>query len=120
MTRFTEAQWERLRSLLDEQEARVQRQLSTLGASVVPVPREAPLENADLADEEAGDQTNDVMLARYRSELAQLSAARERMQQHHYGNCADCGEAIPFLRLQAQPTATCCLSCQTAREHRRA
>lgn len=54
MTRFTEAQWKRLRSLLDEQEARVQRQLSALGASVVPMPREAPFENADLADEEAG------------------------------------------------------------------
>lgn len=118
MTRFTEAQWKRLRSLLDEEEARVQRQLSALGPSVVPVPREAPFENADLADEEAGDQTNDVMLARYRSELEQLNAARERMQQNSYGICVDCGEAIPFLRLQAQPTATRCLPCQTARERR--
>ena len=118
MSRFTEAQWKRLRSLLDEQEARVRRQLSALGAAGVPAPREAPLENADLADEEAGDQTNDVMLAHYRSELEQLDAARERMQQHSYGICVDCGEAIPFLRLQAQPTAMCCLPCQTARERR--
>ncbi|MGC8213155.1 TraR/DksA family transcriptional regulator [Ralstonia pseudosolanacearum] len=116
MSRFTEAQWKRLRTLLDEQEARVQRQLSALGGSTVPASREAPLENADLADEEAGDQTNDVMLARYRRELEQLNAARERMQQRHYGICLDCGEAIPFLRLQAQPTAICCLPCQTARE----
>jgi phage/conjugal plasmid C-4 type zinc finger TraR family protein len=120
MTRFTEAQWKRLRSLLDEQEARVQRQLSALGASAEPVPREAPFENADLADEEAGDQTNDVMLVRYRGELEQLNAARERLQQHSYGICIDCGEAIPFLRLQAQPTAMRCLSCQTALERRRA
>lgn len=118
MSRFTEAQWDRLRSLLDEQEARVQRQLSALGASVVPVPREAPFEHAELADEEAGVQTNDVMLARYRRELEQLTAARERMRQNCYGICFDCGEAIPFLRLQAQPTATCCLPCQTARERR--
>ncbi|MCO5398886.1 TraR/DksA family transcriptional regulator [Ralstonia soli] len=118
MSRFTEAQWNRLRSLLDEQEARVQRQLSALGASIAPVPREAPFEDADRADEEAGERTNDVMLARYRSELEQLHAARERMQQHHYGICVDCGEAIPFLRLQAQPTAMCCLPCQTARERR--
>ncbi len=118
MTGFTDAQWNRLRSLLDEQEARVRRQLSALGASAVPMPREAPLENAGLADEEAVDQTNDVMLARYRSELEQLSAARERLQQHSYGICIDCGEAIPFLRLQAQPTAARCLACQTARERR--
>ncbi|WP_343661962.1 TraR/DksA family transcriptional regulator, partial [Ralstonia sp.] len=45
-----------------------------------------------------------------------LNAARERMEQHSYGICVDCGEAIPFLRLQAQPTAMRCLPCQTARE----
>lgn len=118
MSRFTEAQWERLNSLLDDQEARVQRQLSALGAPVVPVPRDAPVENAALADEEAGEQTNDVMLAHYRSELVQVNAARERMHQGHYGICVDCGKTIPFLRLQAQPTAICCLSCQTARERR--
>ncbi|WP_204350221.1 TraR/DksA family transcriptional regulator [Klebsiella pneumoniae] len=38
------------------------------------------------------------------------------MQQHSYGICVDCGEAIPFLRLQAQPTAMRCLPCQTACE----
>ncbi len=118
MSRCTEAQWKRLRSLLDEQEARVRRQLSALGPTTVPVPREAPFENADLADEEVGEQTNDVMLVRYRSELEQLNAARERMQQHSYGICVDCGEAIPFLRLQAQPTAMRCLPCQTACERR--
>ncbi|MGC5887492.1 TraR/DksA family transcriptional regulator [Ralstonia pseudosolanacearum] len=118
MTPFTEAQWKRLVALLDEQEARVQRQLATLRAAAIPAPREGPIENVDLADQEAGEQTNDVMLAHYQNELAQIDAARERMQQHRYGICTDCGEAIPLLRLQAQPTALRCLNCQTARERK--
>lgn len=118
MSRFTEAQWKRLRSLLDEQHARLLRQLSGLSGPAVPAPREAPFEDVDLADEEAGERANDFMLAHYRSELEQINAARERMQRHQYGICIDCGEAIPFLRLQAQPTATRCLSCQAALERR--
>ncbi|CAJ0793548.1 Conjugal transfer protein TraR [Ralstonia mannitolilytica] len=118
MDRFTEAQWDRLRSLLDEQQAHIERQLSVLGATVVPASREAPFENADLAREKAGEQTNDVMLDRYRSELEQLTAARERMQQGRYGLCGDCGEPIPFLRLQAQPAAARCLPCQARHERR--
>jgi len=120
MTRFTEAQWQRLMTLLDEQEARVQRQSASLRAAAVPAQRTEPIENADLADQETGDQTNDVMLARYRNELTQIEAAHERMQEHRYGICVGCGEPIPFLRLQAQPTALRCLSCQTALEHRSA
>ncbi|ATG21810.1 TraR/DksA family transcriptional regulator [Ralstonia mannitolilytica] len=113
---FTEAQWNRLRSLLDEQQARIERQLSVLGATVVPASREAPFEDADLAREEAGERTNDVMLERYRTELAQLTAARDRMHQGRYGLCIDCGEPIAFLRLQAQPAAARCLPCQAKHE----
>ncbi|CAJ0817985.1 TraR/DksA family transcriptional regulator [Ralstonia flaminis] len=116
MHRFTEEQWTRLNTLLDEQEARTQRQLATLRAATKPASHEAPLENADLADQEAGDQANDIMLVHYRNELAQVDATRQRMQEEQYGICVDCGEAIPFLRLQAQPTALRCLTCQAERE----
>lgn len=118
MTRFTEAQWQRLVALLDEQETRARRQLAALDAAIKPVPRGELTEYAELADQKAGDQANDVMLAHYRNELVQIEAARERMQDDRYGICMDCGEAIPFLRLQAQPTAQCCLTCQAARERR--
>ncbi|ANA36251.1 conjugal transfer protein TraR [Ralstonia mannitolilytica] len=82
----------------------------------VPASREAPFEDADLAREEAGERTNDVMLERYRTELAQLTAARDRMHQGRYGLCIDCGEPIAFLRLQAQPAAARCLPCQAKHE----
>ncbi len=118
MDRFTEAQWTRLNTLLDEQEARTQRQLVTLRAATQPASREAPVEHATLAEQDAGDQTHDIMLVHYRNELAQVDAARQRMQERQYGICVDCGEAIPFLRLQAQPTALRCLSCQALRERK--
>ncbi|WP_197386290.1 TraR/DksA family transcriptional regulator [Ralstonia pseudosolanacearum] len=120
MARFTEAQWQRLLALLDRQEARAQRQLTALRADTKPVVREAPIEYAELADQEASDLTNDVMLAHYRGELDQIDAARERMHEHRYGICINCGELIPFLRLQAQPTALRCLTCEGVHERKRA
>lgn len=119
MTGLTEAQWHRLITLLDEQEARVRRQVRALE------PKEPdsdamggtePYEEVDLADQEAAERASDVMLEHYRTELTHIGAARARIQQGQYGICVDCGVEIPFLRLQAQPTAVCCLTCQHKRE----
>ncbi|MGX6566661.1 TraR/DksA C4-type zinc finger protein [Cupriavidus necator] len=48
--------------------------------------------------------------------LADIDAARARMQHGQYGACIDCGEPIPFSRLQAYPTAKRCTACQSRRE----
>ena len=77
-----------------------------------------PLEDADLAAQETSELAGDIMLAHYRRELTEIEAARDRMRKHQYCVCADCGDLIPFLRLQAQPIALRCLTCQTARERR--
>ena len=36
--------------------------------------------------------------------------------EQHVGRCTDCGDAIPFDRLQHQPQALHCLGCQAAAE----
>ncbi|MGG1953485.1 TraR/DksA family transcriptional regulator [Ralstonia solanacearum] len=118
MPHLTEMQWTRLRALLDEQDARIRRQLENLGASNTDGPQEGPLDEADLADQEMAGQTSGIMLNHYREELAKVEAARERMAQGQYGGCMDCGKPIPFLRLQAQPVAKRCLACQASRERR--
>ncbi|MFP3889500.1 TraR/DksA family transcriptional regulator [uncultured Ralstonia sp.] len=119
MTRLTEAQWHRLITLLDEQEARVRRQVGALepeGPDADAMSTAEPYEEVDLADQEATERASDVMLEHYRAELVQIGATRARIQQGLYGICVDCGAEIPFLRLQAQPTALCCLACQNKRE----
>ncbi len=50
------------------------------------------------------------------AELKLLQTARKRLQDGTYGDCADCGTAIPIARLQAQPAASRCVPCQEALE----
>ncbi len=45
-------------------------------------------------------------------ELADIEAALDRMGQGRYGECIDCGEAVAVARLQSQPAASRCISCQ--------
>lgn len=116
MTHLTDAQWQRLNALLDEHEARVRRQLAGAMSSAPPPMAEEPFQNVDLAARETSELAGDIMQTHYRHELAEIDAARERMRMHQYGVCTDCGERIPFARLQAQPTALRCLACQSARE----
>ncbi|AQW32338.1 TraR/DksA family transcriptional regulator (plasmid) [Ralstonia syzygii subsp. celebesensis] len=120
MAQLTEVQRHQLIALLDEQEARLHRQLNELESAppADAAPAMETYEDADLADLEAAERATDMMRNHYRTELAQIVVARERLAQGRYGLCVDCGEAIPFLRLQAQPTAQCCVACQRKRERR--
>ena len=52
-------------------------------------------------------------------ELGDIAAALERMQAGTYGICTDCRVSIPYARLNAYPTATRCIGCQSLAEHHR-
>jgi DnaK suppressor protein len=45
-------------------------------------------------------------------QLRQIQEALDSMQLGEYGICLSCGEAIPAKRLQAVPSAKCCVKCQ--------
>ena len=49
-------------------------------------------------------------------ELRQVRAALFRIDSGAYGDCVDCGESIAFERLQVQPAAERCASCQVLHE----
>jgi RNA polymerase-binding protein DksA len=46
-----------------------------------------------------------------------LRNAIRRVEEGHYGVCADCGVDIPLARLRAQPIAVRCVECQSRAEH---
>ena len=48
--------------------------------------------------------------------LKQTELALRRIDDGEYGNCLHCGEPIAYARLQAQPFASLCIDCQSARE----
>ena len=59
-----------------------------------------------LADLDIATVTRDI------SELTDVEAALARVEDGSYGTCVDCGEAIGWPRLNAQPTAQRCITCQ--------
>lgn len=45
------------------------------------------------------------------SRLGDVNEALEKIQKNTYGICENCGEEIPFKRLQANSAAKTCLDC---------
>jgi DnaK suppressor protein len=52
------------------------------------------------------------------AELTEVEAALARIADGSYGTCSDCGDAIGWPRLNAQPTAERCIACQEKLEAR--
>lgn len=84
----------------------------------------------DSRGESRGEDSGDRLFARNESEIEIGEAERDRneleaiertlgrIREGSYGVCAECGVEIPRKRLEAQPLASRCTSCQEARESR--
>ena len=73
----------------------------------------------DAGDDSVADLLVDVNLKgldRDARELAAIGAAIDRMARGEYGVCADCGAAIAYPRLEAQPAALRCVECEARHE----
>jgi len=59
----------------------------------------------------------DMALTQLRAEMLQrVAAALIRLDEGHYGRCAECEGEIPEARLKAMPFAIRCRNCESARE----
>lgn len=77
----------------------------------------------DGRDEAANDALRDVDVAeleRRSTQLAEVEAALQRVEDGTFGVCLSCGEAIDNQRLHAAPQSARCISCQSAAERGRA
>jgi len=91
--------------------------LQRANAAMLAEPRAA--ETMDRKDEAAAGQAfevADAAIARLGREVGQCERALQRLDAERYGDCADCGEAISWPRLMAQPAAERCAACQRAFE----
>ena len=59
-----------------------------------------------------------ALVSRDLAELANVERALTRLAKGEYGDCADCGNPIPYPRLAAYPAAQRCVTCQDAAERR--
>jgi RNA polymerase-binding transcription factor DksA len=102
----------RRNALLEEIRGDVERTRAEPYASVAGV-------TPDIGDQAVADliaDTGEAEVSRDLGELRALEAALKRLSEGAYGVCVDCGEDIPFARLQAQPAAERCLDCQQRHE----
>lgn len=79
--------------------------------------REVLLQDGD--DAPARDADREVDLARTDQEAIDLRSVAEalaRLAAGTYGLCGDCGDPIPFDRLQHHPEVMRCVPCQTRHE----
>lgn len=72
----------------------------------------------DEAWQEQLDEIDQAQEARDLAEVALFEAALKRLDDGAYGDCTDCGEAIPLARLVVQPAAPRCAGCQARHEAR--
>lgn len=70
----------------------------------------------DAGDESVVRMVTDLHLqeaGRDLDELRDIEAALQRIEDGSYGDCEQCGIEIGYPRLEAQPTATRCIQCQS-------
>ncbi len=121
-----------MRYLTIEQRESLQRQLSDRAAALraeiaAALRRPGSPEAIGLAkhldeidDEAVADLETSIEVAELERdvrELREVDAALGRLHTPDYGVCTDCGSAIPYSRLNANPSTTRCLSCQRKVEH---
>ncbi len=105
---------------LRERQAELQAKLARLDAEAQEVdednrPRYSnhPADEAvELLDRAGRDAVARVLM----DDMAQVDRALDRLANGSYGLCDDCHQPIPPKRLEARPTATLCVTCQSKRE----
>lgn len=74
-------------------------------------------QDGDDAPQRNADREVDLALTdREMVEMGAVSNALARVHDADFGRCVDCGGAIPFDRLKAEPWALRCVACETQRE----
>jgi DnaK suppressor protein len=72
----------------------------------------------DWAAADASAAQDIALVSRDLAELANVESALMRIADGTYGDCADCGNPIPYARLAAYPAAQRCVGCQENAERR--
>lgn len=118
---LTAGQRARLAAALEQRRAELDRRLATIQGGTSRVEHAAEQLAQDGDDAPQRDADREVDLARNDWTLDELGAVARALAHVHdpgYGACTDCGEAIAFDRLLAEPWAARCIDCQTLAERR--
>lgn len=122
MNGLDDQQWHTLQARLEQAGAALLSQLADdldRGTDLrLPLPHQAeasPADNASQRTLHAAVHEAATLTAR---RLDAVRRALTRFDDHSYGLCERCGEAIGYSRLNARPEARLCINCQTRLEQR--
>jgi DnaK suppressor protein len=109
-------QLDTLRKALEEERATVNAQLAEQGSPVDSEGVEVDVDEgfADSAHATAERSQTLAIVEQLHAHRREIDAALKRMDDGTYGKCENCGQDIPFERMEARPTATRCISCAEA------
>lgn len=119
---LTAAQRDELRRLLQARRDELQAQMVQNRANLEPAEKTAASVSQD-DNARLDNQMREVdarLTALDADELARIDRALERMDDGSYGVCDECGCAIPFERLKAEPMTQHCVACKSAWEQKQA
>lgn len=110
---------------LTELIAHLKREQSRLTARISELNVQDPFSNPDrtndnaASDTEANEESNhdrvSALVTELQTQLSGVDAALSRIAEGTYGFCTQCGTMIDTDRLAVLPTATLCLSCESAK-----
>ena len=116
---LTAGQRSLLAGILDSRKKALARQLNEHQQGMSRAEHAAAMlgQDADDPAQHAGEQEVDMALSNL--DMRELDAVEDALRRVHapdFGLCGDCGQAIPFDRLKAEPQARRCVPCQTTLE----
>ena len=117
MNELNTSQLTRLKAQLDEVQQQLEEFLNLDEAAVETVELDQSavgrLSRMDALRQQAMAQANSEA---HKQQLLKVHSALHKINEGEYGYCDECGEAIPFARLQVQPESDYCVSCLQALE----
>jgi RNA polymerase-binding transcription factor DksA len=105
-----------LRSRLEDERARLNRELEDLRASSTPKEERRDGSPFGKREEEATEtlelEKRLALERRLKEQLQEVERALQKFDEGTYGKCDNCGRAINPARLEALPYAVLCMTCK--------
>lgn len=111
-----QGQLDTLKGALEEELVAVERQLEEHGSPADSETVEVDVDEgfADSAHATAERSQTLAIVEQLHEHRLEIKAALVRMEDGTYGKCENCGQDIPFERLEARPASTLCMTCAQA------
>lgn len=105
-----------IRKALEQERETVDHQLAEHGSPADSESVEVDVDEgfADSAHATAERSQTLAIVEQLHEHHREIDAALKRIDDGTFGKCENCGQDIPFERLEARPTATLCVTCKQA------